>query len=254
MASGKQLPGLMCPALPFEHPSPGATRIDNRDVMAVALQITSGDHACKTLNGSIVCLSVCLSVSLQTMQAVNKKMDPQKTLKTMQDFQKENMKMGMTEEMSKDTCTRIHTHARTRTRTQTHTHTHTHTAADRIFQKSAATVNCNSQFIGLCSLTCDSPLPRPPPPPPFPSTVNDTLDEIFDESGDEEESQDIVNQVLDEIGIEISGKVRKRPIRSHCGLDKQEATLPSLNTLESFTLIKRVGRHFYPSITGYPRR
>lgn len=39
-------------------------------------------------------------------------------------------------------------------------------------------------------------------------TVNDTLDDIFDESGDEEESQDIVNQVLDEIGIEISGKVR----------------------------------------------
>lgn len=36
------------------------------------------------------------------MQAVNKKMDPQKTLKTMQDFQKENMKMGMTEDMSKN--------------------------------------------------------------------------------------------------------------------------------------------------------
>lgn len=35
------------------------------------------------------------------MQAVNKKMDPQKTLKTMQDFQKENMKMGMMEDMSK---------------------------------------------------------------------------------------------------------------------------------------------------------
>lgn len=43
----------------------------------------------------------CLSCT-QTMQAVNKKMDPQKTLKTMQDFQKENMKMGMTEDMSKD--------------------------------------------------------------------------------------------------------------------------------------------------------
>lgn len=38
--------------------------------------------------------------------------------------------------------------------------------------------------------------------------VNDTMDDIFEESGDEEESQDIVNQVLDEIGIEISGKVR----------------------------------------------
>lgn len=44
------------------------------------------------------------------MQAVNKKMDPQKTLKTMQDFQKENMKMGMTEEMSKDSqYTNVHT-------------------------------------------------------------------------------------------------------------------------------------------------
>lgn len=42
----------------------------------------------------------------------------------------------------------------------------------------------------------------------FLSSVNDTLDEIFDESGDEEECQDIVNQMLDEIGIEISGKVR----------------------------------------------
>lgn len=35
------------------------------------------------------------------MQAVNKKMDPQKTLQTMQNFQKENMKMEMTEEMSR---------------------------------------------------------------------------------------------------------------------------------------------------------
>ena len=55
---------------------------------------------------------VCLCGFVQTMQAVNKKMDPQKTLKTMQDFQKENMKMGMTEEMSKN--------ARTHTRPRTH--------------------------------------------------------------------------------------------------------------------------------------
>lgn len=38
--------------------------------------------------------------------------------------------------------------------------------------------------------------------------VSDTLDDIMDESGDEEETEGIVNQVLDEIGIEISGKVR----------------------------------------------
>lgn len=39
--------------------------------------------------------------------------------------------------------------------------------------------------------------------------MNDTLDDLFEDSGDEEESQDIVNQVLDEIGIEITGKVRE---------------------------------------------
>ena len=40
--------------------------------------------------------------------------------------------------------------------------------------------------------------------------VNETLDSILDESGDEEEQEAVVNQVLDEIGIEISGKVRWR--------------------------------------------
>ena len=39
------------------------------------------------------------------------------------------------------------------------------------------------------------------------SSVSDTLDDIFDESGDEQETDAVVNQVLDEIGIEISGKV-----------------------------------------------
>ena len=39
--------------------------------------------------------------------------------------------------------------------------------------------------------------------------VNETLDSILDESGDEEEQEAVVNQVLDEIGIEISGRVSK---------------------------------------------
>lgn len=38
--------------------------------------------------------------------------------------------------------------------------------------------------------------------------VDDTLDDILSESGDEQESDDIITQVLDEIGIEMSGKVR----------------------------------------------
>merc|ERR1712004_767841 len=36
--------------------------------------------------------------------------------------------------------------------------------------------------------------------------MNDTLDDVLCESGDEEEQDAIVNQVLDEIGIEISDK------------------------------------------------
>lgn len=41
--------------------------------------------------------------------------------------------------------------------------------------------------------------------------ISDTLDDIMAESGDEEESEGIVNQVLDEIGIEISGKMAGAP-------------------------------------------
>merc|ERR1711952_627630 len=41
--------------------------------------------------------------------------------------------------------------------------------------------------------------------------MNDTLDDLLTESGDEEEQDAIVNQVLDEIGIEVSGKVREAP-------------------------------------------
>ncbi|KAI4456804.1 charged multivesicular body protein [Holotrichia oblita] len=41
--------------------------------------------------------------------------------------------------------------------------------------------------------------------------INDSLDDILNESGDEEESDNIVTQVLDEIGIEISGKISEAP-------------------------------------------
>ncbi|KAL1122353.1 hypothetical protein AAG570_003758, partial [Ranatra chinensis] len=37
--------------------------------------------------------------------------------------------------------------------------------------------------------------------------INDTLDDMLEESDDEAESENIVSKVLDEIGIEISGKV-----------------------------------------------
>ncbi|OWR41602.1 putative Charged multivesicular body protein 2B [Danaus plexippus plexippus] len=41
--------------------------------------------------------------------------------------------------------------------------------------------------------------------------ISETLDDIMTESGDEEETEGVVNQVLDEIGIEISGKMANAP-------------------------------------------
>jgi len=46
--------------------------------------------------------------------------------------------------------------------------------------------------------------------------MNDTLDDVLCDSGDEEEEDAIVNQVLDEIGIEISGKMSHAPA-AHSG-------------------------------------
>uniref|UniRef100_A0A8C5Y8B6 Charged multivesicular body protein 2b n=1 Tax=Microcebus murinus TaxID=30608 RepID=A0A8C5Y8B6_MICMU len=106
----------------------------------------------------------------KTMQAVNKKMDPQKTLQTMQNFQKENMKMEMTEEM-----------------------------------------------------------------------INDTLDDIFEGSDDEEESQDIVNQVLDEIGIEISGKMAKAPSAARSLLPSASTSKATISDEEIERQLKALG-------------
>jgi hypothetical protein len=48
--------------------------------------------------------------------------------------------------------------------------------------------------------------------------VNDALDDILADSDDEEEEAAIVNKVLDEIGIEISGKVMS-PCRTNIWID-----------------------------------
>ncbi|KAL3884117.1 hypothetical protein ACJMK2_030339 [Sinanodonta woodiana] len=85
-------------------------------------------------------MATAMGTTTKTMQQMNKVMDPMKTAKVMQEFEKESTKMGMSEEM-----------------------------------------------------------------------ISDTLDDILTESGDEEEEDAIVNKVLDEIGIEISGKLVDAP-------------------------------------------
>ena len=74
------------------------------------------------------------------MASMNKIMDPQKTAAMLKEFEKQNMKMDMTDEM-----------------------------------------------------------------------INDTLDGVLEGSDDEAESDAIVNQVLDEIGIDIQGKLINAP-------------------------------------------
>ncbi|XP_038078701.1 charged multivesicular body protein 2b-like [Patiria miniata] len=54
--------------------------------------------------------------------------------------------------------------------------------------------------------------------------MDDTLDAMFEESGDEEEQDAIVSQVLDEIGIEVSGKLTDAPTASHSLPAGQEKT------------------------------
>ncbi|XP_013411003.1 charged multivesicular body protein 2b [Lingula anatina] len=106
---------------------------------AVGSRIQGVGHQTKMMHSNMK-MANAMGSTTKAMQSMNKVMDPQKTMKTMQDFTKESMKMDMSEEM-----------------------------------------------------------------------INDTLDEIFDESGDEEEQDAIVTQVLDEIGIEISGKMADAP-------------------------------------------
>lgn len=69
---------------------------------AVSSKVTSMSTQTKVMNSQMK-MAGAMSATAKTMQAVNKKMDPQKTMKTMQDFQKENMKMSMTEDMINDT-------------------------------------------------------------------------------------------------------------------------------------------------------
>ena len=44
--------------------------------------------------------------------------------------------------------------------------------------------------------------------------MNDSIDAVMDGEEDEEESQDIMNQVLDEIGIDINAQVRSNALLS----------------------------------------
>ncbi|KAF8774074.1 Charged multivesicular body protein 2b like protein [Argiope bruennichi] len=101
-----------------------------------ASKITSVGNQTKAMHSSAK-LANTMANTTKTMVSANKDLNPQGIARTMHEFEKESMKMGMAEEI-----------------------------------------------------------------------VDDTLNSVLTESGDEEEEDAVVNQVLDEIGIEISGKLK----------------------------------------------
>ncbi|KAL8584367.1 hypothetical protein ACOMHN_031987 [Nucella lapillus] len=116
-----------------------AVRKQKTKSFAAGSKIQSIGHQQKVMHSNMK-MANAMGSTTKTMVEMNKVMDPQKTLQTMQDFEKESTKMAMSEEM-----------------------------------------------------------------------IDDTLDDILAESGDEEEQDSIVAQVLDEIGIEITGKMVHAP-------------------------------------------
>ncbi|CAL1274795.1 unnamed protein product [Larinioides sclopetarius] len=117
-------------------------------------KITSIGNQTKAMHSSAK-LANTMATTTKTMVSANKDLNPQGIARTMHDFEKESMKMGMAEEI-----------------------------------------------------------------------VDDTLNSVLTESGDEEEEDAVVNQVLDEIGIEISGKMSKAPLvsRDDIGATSKVAT------------------------------
>uniref|UniRef100_A0A673HZT0 Charged multivesicular body protein 2b-like n=1 Tax=Sinocyclocheilus rhinocerous TaxID=307959 RepID=A0A673HZT0_9TELE len=66
---------------------------------AVSSKVTSMSTQTKLMNSQMK-MAGAMATTTKTMQAVNKKMDPKKTMQTLQNFQKETAKMDMTEEMN----------------------------------------------------------------------------------------------------------------------------------------------------------
>lgn len=68
--------------------------------------------------------------------------------------------------------------------------------------------------------------------------VNDTLDDILNESGDEEEGDAIVNQVLEEIGIEMGSKVRGAPAPASDSLADKSSSMTDDELMASLAKLR----------------
>lgn len=136
--------------------------------MEMNYKVGSITNQAKVMNSNMK-LADAMKTTGKTMANMNKVMKPEEMARMMQQFERENMKMGMTEEI-----------------------------------------------------------------------MNETLDGIFNEEGNEEDEAMVLNQVLDEIGIEINSKVAQapaphagrigaaKPVSEDDDLEKQLARLKAL--------------------------
>lgn len=124
--------------------------------------------------GANIAISGAMATTSKTMGDMNKIMRPEQIAGDMRAFQQANMKMEMTDEMSM--------------------------ILKLLFSLSMMKlIIFRLDFFHSLLFFSTNIL------------VNETLDDMLEESGDEEETNGIVNQVLDEIGIEISGKMHDAP-------------------------------------------
>lgn len=136
--------------------------------------------------GAQIAVGGAMATTAKAMGEMNKIVRPEAIGADMRAFQQANMKMEMTDEMSKFCATVI------RRCKDPHS-----LSFFFCFEKGLISSHL---WIPFCSEFCHY----------FPLcffVVNDSLDDMLADSGDEEETNAIVDKVLDEIGIEVSGKV-----------------------------------------------
>ena len=121
-------------------------------------------------------MAQAMGSTAQVMGAMNKQLKVEDIQRTMASFEQESTKMDMAGEMSKDILIGMDTYI---------PHTHSYSLFSLIHTPSS-----------------------PSSPHTHVHAVDDTLDSLFDD--DEGEEDAVMSQILDEIGIEVNKKVRKK--------------------------------------------
>ena len=129
-------------------------------------------------------MAKAMGQTAKTMGVMNKQLKLEDVQKTMQQFDKESTKMEMADELSMSSAYHLTIHSLIHPLILSSTHLSIHSSIHPFIYSS-------------CYLSIHSFI--------YLSLVTDTLDSIL--SGDEDEEDEVIGQVLDEIGLEYTSKV-----------------------------------------------